>query len=136
VLGSGKSSADESIARIALPDDQLEKYEVDSEAAHGFINHLLLLDTVKGACMFRQNGANEKMGFRSTDVSVDLGVIAQAPAGGGHDHSAGTVQEGHLHDVIPATMAKKSADVGLILQIAPGHTDNRCKVRGFAFQRL
>lgn len=106
VLGSVETSPDEAVAWIALTDDQLEEYGVDIEDTHGFINHLLILDNIKVACMFRQIGTNVKISFRSADARVDVGVIAQALGGGGHDHSAATIQEGHLHDIVPATIAK------------------------------
>tara|TARA_R100000656_G_scaffold105362_1_gene77497 strand:- start:192 stop:1175 length:984 start_codon:yes stop_codon:yes gene_type:complete len=108
VLGSVESTKDESIAWIAMTDDQLEEYGVDIEDTHGFINHLLILDNIKVACMFRQIGHQVKISFRSADAQVDVGVIAQALGGGGHDHSAATIQEGHLHDILPATIAKIS----------------------------
>lgn len=106
VLGSVETSEDESVAWIAMTDDQLDEYGVDIEDTHGFINHLLILDNIKVACMFRQVGNHVKISFRSADVKVDVGVIAQALGGGGHDHSAATIQEGHLHDIVPATIAK------------------------------
>lgn len=106
VLGSVETSEDEAVAWIAMTDDQLEEYGVDIEDTHGFINHLLILDNIKVACMFRQVGTHVKISFRSADVKVDVGVIAQALGGGGHDHSAATIQEGHLHDIVPATIAK------------------------------
>lgn len=106
VLGSVETSEDEAVAWIAMTDDQLEEYGVDIEDTHGFINHLLILDNIKVACMFRQVGSHVKISFRSADVKVDVGVIAQALGGGGHDHSAATIQEGHLHDIVPATIAK------------------------------
>tara|TARA_R110000868_G_scaffold117600_8_gene312294 strand:- start:7489 stop:8472 length:984 start_codon:yes stop_codon:yes gene_type:complete len=108
VLGSVESTKDESIAWIAMTDDQLEEYGVDIEDTHGFINHLLILDNIKVACMFRQIGHQVKISFRSADAQVDVGVIAQALGGGGHDHSAATIQEGHLHDILPATITKIS----------------------------
>lgn len=106
VLGSVETTQDEAVAWIAMTDDQLDEYGVDIEDTHGFINHLLILDNIKVACMFRQIGPHVKISFRSADARVDVGVIAQALGGGGHDHSAATIQEGHLHDIVPATIAK------------------------------
>ncbi len=108
VLGSVETSKDEAIAWIAMTDDQLDEYGVDIEDTHGFINHLLILDNIKVACMFRQIGTHVKISFRSADATVDVGVIAQALGGGGHDHSAATIQEGPLIEILPATIAKIS----------------------------
>lgn len=55
--------------------------------------------------MFRQIGTMVKISFRSAG-DIDVGVMAQALGGGGHDHSAATLIEGDISDVIKDTVAK------------------------------
>ena len=72
---------------------QFKKCNVDPEDTHGFVNHLLILENVKVACMFRQIGRKVKISFRSQG-DIDVGIVAKALGGGGHDHSAATMIEG------------------------------------------
>ncbi|EQC47605.1 bifunctional oligoribonuclease/PAP phosphatase NrnA [Bacteriovorax sp. Seq25_V] len=109
VLTSAQTTDDESIAWISLTEDQLDLYKSDAEDTHGFINHLLILDNIKVACMFRQIGDKVKVSFRSAISSVDVGIMAQALGGGGHNHSAATVIDGKLENVIPHTIKKVQA---------------------------
>ena len=70
--------------------NDLEKYHIDIEDTHAFINHLLILDDIKVACIFRDDGTRVKVSFRSTG-QYDVGLIATALGGGGHSHSAATL---------------------------------------------
>ena len=63
---------------------------LDIEDTHAFINHLLILDSIKVACMFRDDGKRIKVSLRSTG-EYDVGLIATALGGGGHSHSAATL---------------------------------------------
>jgi len=60
------------------------------EDTHAFINNLLVLNHIKVACMFRDDGDHIKMSLRSSG-EYDVGFIAQALGGGGHSHSAATI---------------------------------------------
>lgn len=106
VLASAQSTADGKIAWIKMTDKELEKLNVDHEDTHGFVNHLLILDNIKVACMFRQTNGHVKISLRSAG-DVDVGVMAQALGGGGHDHSAATIVENKsIEEVIKSTVEK------------------------------
>lgn len=99
VLTSAHTTKDEKIAWITLSEDSLEKYHVDVEDTHALINNLLILENIKVACMFREMGHQIKLSLRSTG-EVDVGAMARSLGGGGHDHSAATIIEGKLQDVV------------------------------------
>jgi phosphoesterase RecJ-like protein len=105
VLSSAASTEDGRVAWISLTEANLKKFDVDTEDTHGLVNHLLILDNIKIACMFRQIGNMVKISFRSAG-DVDVGVMAQALGGGGHDHSAATMIEGEIKTVIKETVPK------------------------------
>jgi len=105
VLSSATSTADGRVAWLSLTEESLEKFNVDTEDTHALVNHLLILDNIKIACMFRQIGSAVKISFRSAG-DVDVGVMAQALGGGGHDHSAATMIEGNIEEVIKETIVK------------------------------
>ena len=106
VLASAQTTKDEKIAWLTLTEDMLGKFKVDTEDTHAFINHLLILDNIRVAVMFKEAGNNKiKVSLRSVG-SVDVGVMARALGGGGHDHSAATLIEGSLEDVIKPTIEK------------------------------
>jgi len=90
VLASANSSPSEEIAWIVLKKEELEEFNVDIEDTHAFINHLLILDNVKVACMFRDDGDVVKISLRSSG-EYDVGRIAISLGGGGHSHSAATL---------------------------------------------
>lgn len=90
---------------MSITEEDLQKYNVDSEDTHGLINHLLILDNIKVALMFRQVENKVKISFRSAG-DIDVGIMAQALGGGGHDHSAATMLEGELDSVIERTIPK------------------------------
>lgn len=105
VLASAHTTKDEKIAWLTLTEDMLEKFHVDTEDTHAFINHLLVLDNIKVAVMFKQIGNQIKVSLRSTG-DIDVGHMARSLGGGGHDHSAATIIEGTLELVVKATVEK------------------------------
>ena len=105
ILASAQSTKDEKIAWLILSEDKLEKFNVDTEDTHAFINYLLVLDNIKIAVMFREVGDQVKVSLRSIGI-VDVGVMAHALGGGGHDHSAATLIKGKLEDIVPNTIEK------------------------------
>lgn len=105
ILSSAQTTENEEIAWITMTEEALDKFDVDTEDTHGFINNLLILDNIKIACMFRQIGNSVKISFRSAG-DIDVGIMAQALGGGGHNHSAATVLEGKIEDVVPRTIKK------------------------------
>lgn len=106
VLQSAQTNKKETIGWISLTEENLKKYDVDPEDTHGFINHLLILDQVKVVLMFRQVREMVKISMRSVDDQTDVGIIAQALGGGGHNHSAATLIEGKVERVVPETIRK------------------------------
>ncbi len=105
VLSRVKSTEDKQVAWLALNEEELEEFNVDTEDTHGLVNYLLILDNIKVACMFRQTGKRVKISLRSAG-DIDVGIMAQALGGGGHDHSAATMIEGQLDEVIKETVPK------------------------------
>lgn len=105
VLSSAQVNKNEEIAWITITDDMISDFDSDIEDTHAFINHLLILDNIKVACMFRNEGEQVKISFRSAG-DIDVGIIAQALGGGGHNHSAATIVEGEIDKVIEATIEK------------------------------
>lgn len=105
VLSKSHTNGNESVAYLAVTEEMLEDFNVEVEDTHGFVNYLLILDNIKVACMFRQTGKHVKISLRSAG-DVDVGVMAQALGGGGHNHSAATVVEGELTQVIQDTVTK------------------------------
>jgi phosphoesterase RecJ-like protein len=103
VLSTVHTTKDEKIAWLTLTEDMLEKFHVDTEDTHAFINHLLVLDNIKVAVMFKQIGSEIKVSLRSVGV-IDVGIMAKALGGGGHDHSAACLIEGKLDEVIKSTI--------------------------------
>ena len=109
VLATANSTENEEVAWIVLSQKNLSDYDVDIEDTHGFINHLLILDNVRVACMFRDDGDYVKISLRSSG-DYDVGSIAIALGGGGHSHSAATVVEkkdGETTDDIIDSVIKK-----------------------------
>lgn len=108
VLTSANTTKDEKVAWIVLSEELLEKFHVDSEDTLAFINHLLVLDNIKVALMFREMGSEIKVSLRSVGI-VDVGIMARALGGGGHDHSAAAMIKGELNEVIKDTVDKVHA---------------------------
>lgn len=90
VLESANATKNEEVCWLVLTQEIITKYNVDIEDTHGFINNLLILDHAKVVCMFRDDGEQIKVSFRSSG-EYDVGTIAMALGGGGHSHSAATV---------------------------------------------
>jgi phosphoesterase RecJ-like protein len=90
VLSSADSTPSEEVAWIHLSKETLDQFNIDIEDTHGFINNLLILDNVKVACMFRDDGKELKLSLRSSG-EYDVGFMAVQLGGGGHSHSAATV---------------------------------------------
>ncbi len=105
VLSRVKSTQDKKVAWLELTEEELKEFNVDPEDTHGLVNYLLILDGIKVACMFRQIEGMVKISLRSAG-DIDVGVMAQALGGGGHDHSAATMIEGELSEVIKETIPK------------------------------
>lgn len=112
VLTSTDSNPTEEVAWMVLKKEELEEFDVDIEDTHGFINHLLILDNVKVACMFRDDGHAVKVSLRSSG-EYDVGNIAISIGGGGHSHSAATVvnktESLTLEDIIKNVVSKIEA---------------------------
>jgi phosphoesterase RecJ-like protein len=92
ILQSANMNQAQSVAWIVLNRDVLERYKTDIEDTHAFINHLLVLDKIKVAAMFRDDGHELKVSFRSAG-DIDVGAMARSIGGGGHSHSAATIIE-------------------------------------------
>jgi phosphoesterase RecJ-like protein len=90
VLSSADSNKAEDIAWIVLRKADLIEHHIDIEDTHAFINHLLILDNIKVACMFREDDGEVKVSLRSSG-QYDVGKIAISLGGGGHSHSAATI---------------------------------------------
>ena len=105
LLSSARNTEDGRVAWVTVKEHDMNRFSVDSEDTHGFVNYLLVLEGIKVACMFRENGKHIKISFRSAG-DIDVGIMAQALGGGGHDHSAATVVEGNLKDVVKDTIRK------------------------------
>lgn len=105
VLSSARTNSTEEVSWICVTEDMIDNFDSDIEDTHAFINHLLVLDNIKVACMFRNEGKHVKVSFRSAG-DIDVGVIAQALGGGGHNHSAATLIEGDIDEVVTQTISK------------------------------
>lgn len=105
VLSTSGNTKDEKVAWISFSMNDIQNYNSDLEDTHGFINHLLVLDNIKVACMFREVEKNIiKVSLRTVHKHIDLSLIAQKLGGGGHSHSAACVIEGELENVINKTV--------------------------------
>lgn len=105
ILSNAESNPTGNIAWLKVTENLLKKYKVSYEDTNAFVNHLLVLEKVKVAIMFRQHGKVVKVSMRSNG-SVDVGLLGQALGGGGHNHSAATVIEGDFDEVVKDTLAK------------------------------
>ena len=100
VLANAQTNKSEEIAWISLTDEMIHEHNADIEDTHSFINHLLILEHVKVACMFRKDAQYVRISLRSAG-DIDVGLIAQALGGGGHNHSAATILEGNIQENHP-----------------------------------
>lgn len=107
VLRTADTNKSGKVAWITITKETLEKYDVDIEDTHAFINHLLVLDGIEVACMFRDDGHQVKVSLRSPG-NIDVGIIATGIGGGGHSHSAATIisntKDRELSDIISDTI--------------------------------
>ncbi|AYF43675.1 MULTISPECIES: DHH family phosphoesterase [Halobacteriovorax] len=106
VLSSCQLSKSGLVAWISMTENDIENHNCEAEDTHGFINHLLILEGIEVACMFREIDDKVKISFRSVNQTVDVGIIAQALGGGGHNHSAATIIDGTLEKTIPEVIQK------------------------------
>lgn len=90
ILATAECTANGEIAWITLTKELISRFSSDVEDTHAFINHLLILDNIKVALMFRDDGDSLKMSLRSSGL-WDVGHIARHVKGGGHSHSAATL---------------------------------------------
>jgi phosphoesterase RecJ-like protein len=90
ILNTASTNESETIAWILLKKNDIDRFAGDVEDTHAFINNLLILNNIKVACMFRDDGIQMKMSLRSAG-DYDVGMIAMALGGGGHSHSAATI---------------------------------------------
>jgi phosphoesterase RecJ-like protein len=90
ILNTAATNENETIAWILLKKDEINRFAGDVEDTHAFINNLLILNNIKVACMFRDDGVQIKMSLRSAG-DYDVGMIAMALGGGVHSHSAATI---------------------------------------------
>ena len=106
ILGRTHISPSGKIGWIYFSDQEVFEVRCQIEDTHAFINNLLVLDNIHVACMFRDLGGNKvKISFRSSGP-VDVGDIAMAFGGGGHNHASATVLEGSLEEVIEKTIGR------------------------------
>jgi phosphoesterase RecJ-like protein len=113
ILNTAKANSNETIAWIILKKEDINTFLSDVEDTHGFINNLLVLNNIKVACMFRDDGEFIKMSLRSSG-EYDVGLIAFALGGGGHSHSAATVLirgPGETTDQVIDRAIKKAEEV-------------------------
>ncbi len=105
VLSHAQVSRSGQLGWIIVTQKMLDEYKADAEDSYSFINHLLILDKVKIACMFRDHQDLVRVSFRSTG-EIDVGIIAEALGGGGHNHSAATTIKGNILQVVPDVIQK------------------------------
>ncbi len=103
ILSDTKMVNDGEIAWLTIPEALMRKFDIDPEDTHSYVNNLLVLDHLEVACMFRETGNKIKISFRSGG-RADVGEIAGRLGGGGHNHSAATIVEGKLDQVIERTI--------------------------------
>lgn len=90
ILNTASTNKEETIAWMVLRKEDIDRFAGDVEDTHAFINNLLVLNNIRVACMFRDDGDQIKMSLRSSG-EYDVGNIAVALGGGGHSHSAATI---------------------------------------------
>ena len=105
ILSSANTNKNQDIYWIVFDQDDLDNYQTDIEDTHGFINHLLIMNNVKVACMIRDGGDHVKVSLRSLG-HYDVGIIAAKLGGGGHSHSAATIihKDKSLEEIIQTTI--------------------------------
>lgn len=115
ILDTAATNDDETVAWMLLRKEDIENFEGDVEDTHAFINNLLVLNNIKVALMFRDDGAMMKVSLRSSG-EYDVGHIAVALGGGGHSHSAATILTKEKNESAEAVIRKTVKKVEEILQ--------------------
>ena len=115
ILNSAATNAEETIAWISFKKEDIGQFKSDIEDTHGFINHLLILNHIKVAIMFRDDGEHVKMSLRSSG-DIDVGTIALALGGGGHSHSAATILTKEANTTLPQLIEKTIKKVEEVLK--------------------
>jgi phosphoesterase RecJ-like protein len=115
ILNTAATNRDETIAWMLMKKDDIDRFAGDVEDTHAFINNLLVLNNIKVACMFRDDGDQIKMSLRSSG-EYDVGVIAVALGGGGHSHSAATVLARAPGEPTEAVISRAVAKVEAVLR--------------------
>lgn len=110
ILSNARISESGQIAWISITQALLDHYEPDIEDTHAFINHLLILEKVNVALMFRDDGDSVKISMRSHQY--DVSAIATMFHGGGHVHSAATIiqKEGKTFEEIRKSVIAKTEE--------------------------
>ncbi len=114
ILNTAATNHEETIAWMQMKKDDIDRFAGDVEDTHAFINNLLVLNNIKVACMFRDDGEQIKMSLRSSG-EYDVGVIAVALGGGGHSHSAATVLTRGASEDTEAVIGRAIAKVEEVL---------------------
>lgn len=117
ILNTASTNKDETIAWMLLKKDDIDRFAGDVEDTHAFINNLLVLNNIKVACMFRDDGDHVKMSLRSSG-EYDVGNIAIALGGGGHSHSAATILEKQPGETTQAVIDRAIKKVEEVLKKA------------------
>lgn len=100
VLSEAKISENGKMAWLIVKKSHLEKYQIKKEDTFSFVNHLLVLDQIKVACLFIESAPKKlKLSLRSRG-DIDVGAMAQALGGGGHNHSAAAILTGEFKETI------------------------------------
>ena len=115
ILNTASTNKDETIAWMLLKKEDIDRFAGDVEDTHAFINNLLVLNHIKVAIMFRDDGDFIKMSLRSSG-EYDVGTIALALGGGGHSHSAATVIKREPTETTDAVIAKAVKKVEEVLK--------------------
>jgi phosphoesterase RecJ-like protein len=115
ILETASTNADESIAWMLLRKEDIDNFAGDVEDTHAFINNLLVLNNIKVAIMFRDDGPVIKMSLRSSG-EFDVGTIALSLGGGGHSHSAATIFKKELGQTAEQVIEKAVKKVEEILK--------------------
>jgi phosphoesterase RecJ-like protein len=118
ILDTAATNAEENIAWMLLRKEDIDKFASDVEDTHNFINHLLILNNIKVAIMFRDDGEVIKMSLRSTG-EYDVGHIALALGGGGHSHSAATLLSRGPGETTEQVISRTIKQVEAIVQQMP-----------------
>ena len=109
ILTSAQCNQQGNIAWLTLVETDLKKFNVASEDTLGFINHLLILENIQIACMFSQFQNTIKVSLRSRG-NVNVGIMAQALGGGGHNHAAATIlKHNDMNRAVRETLEKLEA---------------------------